>query len=187
MRGLTLVEVLIAMGISIVVGALLVIVIINSAGLYTNQSSRLQEGLNINDTLAEIRTNIKQSSAIAPSYISDVTYTSSPTQLVLRVSSIDNLGNIIADTFDYYVYFLEGNTLHFKIFPDALSTRKSQTKIFSTNVNSVNFQYFDLSTPPLEVTPSSAGKIRISLTLRQKNGLNFETATATSEASLRND
>ncbi len=187
-RGLTLIEVLVAMGIATLAGALLVVIMVNSAGMFSKQSSKVQEGLNINDALSQIRGSVKQASAVALSYTSGLTtYTTGPNQLVLKVVSIDASGNIIDHTYDYFVFFLNQNILYFKVFPDALSFRKPVDRIFSTSADNLSFQYFDSANPPVEVTPASATKVRISLTLKQKIGLNFETSTATSEANLRND
>ncbi len=187
-RGLTLVEVLIAMGIAVVVGALLVTVMVNTAGLYYKESSNLIEGLNINDALSKIRSTIKQASAVVANYNGGgTTYTSSNTQIVFKLASIDSSNNLIAQKFDYYVFFLDTNKLRFKIFPDPLSARKSQDQIFSTSVDSLSFQYLSSANPPVEVVPESATKVRISLTLKQKTGNKVEQKTATSEANLRND
>lgn len=188
MKGLTLVEILIAMAIATIVGLLLVVIMVNSAGLFYKQSSKLQEGLNINDALSKIRGSIKQSSGIVASYISGgTTYTSSATQIVLKVPAIDNVGNIIADTFDYIIFYQEQSQLRYKLFPDAASSRQSQDQIFSTSVDSLTFKYLDFQNPPNEVSPTSAIKVRIILSLKQKNGQTLETNTATSEANLRND
>lgn len=187
-RGLTLIEVLIAMGIATVTGALLVVIIVNSAGLFTQQSSKVQEGLNINDALLQVRSSIKDASAVEVSYTSgSTTYTTGGSQLVLKVASLDSSDNIIVDTYDYFVFFQDQNYLRFKIFPDQLSFRKAADQIFSSSVDNLAFQYFNSATPPAEVTPTNATKVRITLTLRQKIGVNYETQLATSEANLRND
>lgn len=187
-HGLTLIEVLIAMSIATIVGGLLLVVMVNSAGLFYKQSSKLSEGLNINDTLSRVRESIKQARQVTAAYTSGfITYTSSSTQLVLKVPSLDLSGNLIANTFDYFVFFQDQNKLRFKTFPDLTSTRKAQDQIFSVSLDSLNFQYFNSATPPVEVVPATATKVRISLTLKQKNGLSFETNIASSEADLRND
>lgn len=188
MKGLTLFEVLITMGISVVVGALLVVIIVNTAGISSKQSSKLSEGLNINDALFQVRSNIKSANGVIAAYTNgSTTYTSGADQLVLKIASVDSSNNIIADTFDYFVFFLDANKLRFKTFPNTLSKRTAQDQIFSTLVNSLKFQYLNSANPPIEITPSTASKVRMSLTLKQKTGANFETTTATSEANLRND
>lgn len=188
MKGLTLIEVLITMGISVVVGVLLLVVIVNSAGLFYSQSSKLSIGLNTNDALSQVRQSIKEASAIAASFTSGVeTYTSGATQLVLKVPALDASNNIIADTFDYFIFFLDQKKLRFKTFPDTQSTRRAQDQIFSTSVDSLTFKYYDLVSPANEVVPTAAQRVLISLTLKQKSGAGFESSTATSEANLRND
>lgn len=187
-KGFTLIEVLVAMGIATVVGILLVVIMVNSAGLFTEQSSKVQEGLNINDALSQVRSSIKQANAVANGYTGGgSTYTTGGNQLVLKVLSEDPAGNIIDNTFDYFVFFQDQSKLYFKSFPDPASSRKTVNRIFSTVVDSVNFQYFNSASPPVEVAPTSAAKVRITLTLKQKNGLNYEAQTGTSEANLRND
>ncbi len=188
-KGLTLLEVLIAMGIATVVGALLLVIIFNSAGLFYKQASKVGQGLGSNDALTHIRSTIKQSSSISTSFTDgSTTYTSSSTQLVLKVSSIDSSNNLIANTFDYFVYFLDQDKLRFKSFLDPQSSgRKAANQILSSNVQSVLFQYFNSQNPAQEVAPPQASKIKITLTLRQISGGNYETSIATSEANLRND
>lgn len=185
--GLSLIEVLVAMGIATVAGVLLVAVIVNSTGVFSLQSSKIQTGLNINDSLMQIRDAIKQASGIAANLTEgSVTYTTGSDQLILKVVSIDSSNNIIENTFDYFVFLQDQNVLRFKIFPDAQSSRKSAENILSVSLDSVLFQYFNSGIPPSEVFPAEAAKIRVSLKLKQKVGQSFETNTATSEANLRN-
>jgi len=187
-KGLTLIELLVAMGIATMAGVLLLVIIVNSAGLFTEQSSKVQEGLNSNDTLSVLRGSIKQASSVAPSYTDGLTtYTSSTSQLVLKVSSIDSSGNIIDSLFDYFILYSDQGTVHLKIFPDAVSSRPGSDRILSTNVDNLIFQYLDSVNPPVEVSPISAAKVRVTLILSKKIGLNFTTSTATTEANLRND
>lgn len=185
--GLTLVELLITLGVAILVGGLLLTIMVNTLGLFYKESSTRTQGLSINDALSKIRSAIKESSTVATSFTSGATYTSSVTQLVLKITSLDLSGNLITNTFDYFVFFLDGSNLRFKTFPDVLSSRKAQDQIFSTNVKNLQFKYLDLQNPPIEVLPSEALKVRTSLTLQQKSGADYETIIATSEASLRND
>lgn len=188
MRGLSLIEIIIAIGVAGLIGGLLILIIVNSAGIFYKQSSKLSEGLNINDALSQIRKTIKQSNAVQTSFTSGPQiFTSSPTQLVLKVPAVDNANNIIINTFDYFVYYLDQKSLHFTVFPNSLSSRKTQDQLFSTFVDNLLFQYLSLANPPVEVVPPDAQKIRISITLKQKSGTDFEIITATSEANLRNN
>lgn len=188
MKGFTLLEMVITMGLVSVVGLLLVVIIVNSTGVFYKESSKLSLGLNINDALSSIRSVIKQSNGVVATYTDgSTTYTSGTTKLILKLSSIDSSNNLISGTFDYFIYFLDQKRLRLKSFPDSVSARKIQDQIFSTTVDFLLFQYFNLNNPPTEVTPETAGKVRATVTLNIKNGTNYETKTATSEATLRND
>lgn len=179
MKGLTLLELIIASAISVIAGGLLVLVMYNSTTLFRHQSSKISEGLNLNDALLQIRSVIKQAAAVEDF--------SGPEKLVLRVASHDFSGNIIDNTFDQFMFYLDGNKLRFKVFPDALSFRKSEDQILSTSVDSMLFMYFNSASPPVEVPPVSAAKIRVSLTLKQQIGSVFEVITDQTEVNLRND
>lgn len=188
-RGLTLVEAIIATAIAAVVGILLPIIIINSTNLFYKQSSKVEQGLGINDALSKIRETIKESNSVAAVYppTGAPTYTSAAQQIVLKIPALDSLGNTVSNTFDYFVFFLDQDKLRFKIFPDASSSRKSQDQILSNNVNLLKIQYYNSATPPVEVSPTSATKVKITLSLRQKSGQDYEQNISTSEANLRND
>jgi type II secretory pathway pseudopilin PulG len=170
-KGLTLIEILVAMGIAVVAGVLILQIVVSSMGLSQNQSSQVEGGLNSNDALMEMRSIIKQASRIADSSDDD--------QLVLKVLSIDASGNIINDIYDDFEFFLDSSTLHFKIIPDAASNRKNTDRIFSTSVDNLRFKYYDSAIPPKEVSPVTATKVRVNLTIKQK--------TNETEANLRND
>lgn len=180
-KGLTLVEVLVAMGVAAVAGALLLVIIVNSIGVFSEQSSKVREGLNINDALSQVRRSIKDASVVADSYDSgEAMYVTGGSQLVLKVASVDTSGNLLVDTFDYIVFFKDQGYLRFKTFPDPASSRQPSDTILATGADSLVFQYFNSASPPMEVSPVTAAKVRISLTLNQTN-------IATSEANLRND
>ena len=188
--GLTLVEVLVAMGVASIVGALLLVIMVNSAGLFYKESSKVEQGLSLNDALLNIKQALRGASNVASTYppTGSPTYTSSATQLVLKVPSIDSSGNIVSGVFDYFIFFQDGGKLRFKTFPDdGQSARKGQDQIFTTNLDSLIFEYFDGQIPPQQVQPNLAVKIKITLSLKQKAGAGIETNVATAEANLRND
>lgn len=186
--GLTLIEILISIAISVVVGGLLVVIIVNSANLFFHESSKLTEGLNTNDALSKVRETIKQSIAVAASYSTGgTTYTSSAQQAVFKLASVDSSNNIILNTFDYAVFYINGNLLRYKVYPEVQSARSSQNQVLSTLAESINFEYLNSATPPQLVTPTSATKVRMTLTLKEKHGISFEKKIATTEADLRND
>lgn len=188
MKGFSLIEAMVAMSIALIVGLLLLVVIVNSSGLFYTQSSKVEGGLSANEALFQIRSNIKDSSGVVASYTDGaVTYTTDADLLVLKIPSVDSSDNIIPDGYDYFVYFLDQTTLRLKTFPAANSSREPQDRIFSTTVDGLVFKYFNSANPPVEVTPQTASEVQITLVLKQKAGAGFEVNIATSEANLRND
>lgn len=171
MKGLTLIEILVATGIATIVGILLVVIIVNSAGLFTDQSSKISVGVNTNDSLYRMRESIKQASSISDQ--------SNPVYLVLKVSSLDSAGNIIENTYDDFVFLVDQKFLHFKIIPNLLSSRKTRDSILANNVDSLSFKYFNFANPPVEVEPKNATKVKISLSIK--------TSIVATEVNLRND
>lgn len=186
-RGFTLPEVIIASLVSAVVGVLLLSILVNNTSVSYKESSKVLEGLDSNQALMSIRGGIKESQAIVASYPITGTpiYTSGPTQLILRLASIDSAGGIIDNTFDYSVFYISNENFHQKILPDILSQRQSADKVISKYVNDVYFQYLDST--GTTVSPPAAAKVRVTLTLQQKSGSSIVTNVATTEANIRND
>lgn len=188
-KGFTLLEVIIAASVAAVIGMLLLLIILNSTSISYTQSSRVDQGLGINDALAKIREEIKESTGVATGYpeTGSSIYETSQTQLVLKVSAIDNSGSIIDGSLDYFVFLKDQDKLRLKVFPAALSQRKEVDQILTGNVNSIIFKYLDDTHPPVEVPPATAAKVQITLVLRTKIGPEYESSMATSEAILRNN
>lgn len=186
--GMTLIEVLVVIFILLATGGLLLAIISDSSWLFFKQSSKISQGMGVNDALMTVRQNIKGAGFVAQTYSDGPTvYTSGPNQLILGVSSYDSSGNIITNINDYFVFFKDQSYLRLKIFPDALSERKPQDQVLASFVDNVVFEYFNSASPPLAVAPNLATKIKATLILKQSTLSNIQQTIATSEASLRND
>lgn len=186
-QGFTLFETLIVVAIFLVVGVLLVSILVNNTGLYNSQSSLVTSGLNINDAMREIDTNIRQASSIAIGYPEIApTYTTSNITLVLKIPSF-NASGIINNTFDYVVLTQDtakNNLLWEYVFPDILSERESQNKVLTNILESVNFIYLDKNDNV--VTQTSAEKIKTEITVLPTNTGSNKSRTATIVTNLRN-
>lgn len=186
-RGFTLVELLIVVTLAVTVSAVLVAILINNSEVVYKQSSRVSQGLDLNDALANIKSYIYQASSVSSSYpeTPPATYTSSSSQLVLKLASLDANGEVMQNIFDYVVYLKDQDKLKILVIPSSQSSRKSQNSILAKNVNTLIFDYFD--SQGISTTPSVAKRVKVSVVLKQKAGSKYETNVASGEANLRND
>lgn len=186
MKGFTIMETILVITVVAIIGIFIAMILINNTGLFYLETSKVDQGLHINDVLSSIHGNIRRASSVAVGYPEiSPTYTTSSTALVLKLSSTDSLNNVIQGSYDYIVYYLDVNKLRYKSFSASGSTRSSADQILAFNVDKVLFQYFD--SLGNEVSATSAIKVRVSITLKQKAGALNLSNSATSEAYLRND
>lgn len=187
-NGFTLPELITTVAMVAIMGGLLIGIMVNNTGLFYQQTSKVSQGVDANDALVRVRSEIKEAQAVAVGYpVGSPTYTSGSNQLVLRLTSIDSSGNIITATYDYAVFAVSEERLTYQFFPDTAggSIRKGANEILAKNVSSVLFEYYDST--GAQTGPTNAVNVKITLTLRQKAGQGFETNVVTSEANLRNN
>ena len=184
-RGFTLVELIISISIAVLVSGLLIAILVNNTGLFYKQSSKISEGIGANNGLVNIKSSIKESQSVADSFsFSGTTYSSSSTQLVLKLPSIDSSKDIISNTFDYFVYYQNNDKLIWRVFPDPLSLRVSVNQILTENVQSLLFEYFNSAGNP--ITPTSAVKVRVRINLSKNVATEDEHLSVWTEVNLRN-
>lgn len=187
MKGFTLFETLIVVAIFLVVGVLLVSILVNNTGLYNKQSSLVTSGLNINDAMREIDTNIRQASSVAIGYPEvSSTYTTSSTTLVIKIPSF-NASGIISNTFDYIVVTKDAaknNLLREYVFPDISSEREFQNKVLTNILDSIKFTYLDKNDNV--IAASSAEKVKTEITVLSSNNASDKSRTAIIVTNLRN-
>lgn len=186
-NGFSLAELIIAIAVVAVVSGLLLGILVNETGVFYQQSSRVSQGVGLNDALASIRSHVKSASAVAAAYpeTPPSAYTSGSSTLVLKITSIDSSSNLITNTYDYFVYYVEMGRLHLLVFPNSQSTRKQLDQILTSSVDTLAFVYFDSA--GVVTTPASASKVKTTLSLKEKSGYGVENNIATSDATLRND
>jgi len=186
--GVTIVEMLITLSVFVIVGTLLLSILVSNTGLSYKQSAKVTQGVGVNDVISSITTNIKQSSSVATGYPENQpSYTTDGSNLVLELPAVDSSGDSISGAFDYAIYYRDGDKVRFKVFPSdsPKSSRFNEDRILTFNATSLSFQYFDGL--GAEVTPSSAVKVKVMVTLTQNIGAGDQTNTASAETELRND
>ena len=167
--GFTLPEVIIGMVVATLVGGLLILMMVQSAGLFYRESSKVSQGVGLNDSLSKIESSIRKSSGVLAS--------SNSLQLALKFPSIDGSGNIIADTYDTEIFILFEGKLKIKLLPDPQSSRTALDTILTKNVEGLDFKYLDNLNQ--EVTATLAKKVIVTISLKEQ--------IASAEANLRND
>lgn len=185
-NGFSLVELLVVITLTILVGGLLLSILVSNTNVFYRETAKVSQGVGVNDVLSNVSENVKQSIGVASGYpVSSPTYTSGAATLVVKLPSIDQSGNTLANTFDYVVYYQDVDKLRFKIFPDPLSKRPLEDKILVTNLDSLNFEYFDKQ--GVSISPTAAAKVKLTIILEQKAGTTTQTSTNSVEVELRND
>lgn len=186
MKGFTLVEVLIALATTILISGLLLATFLNSTNVFQNQSKKIEQGLDTNTAISTIKEHIKVSNSIAEEYqVGPQSFISDQHTLVLTQSSIDSSGNIIQNSNDYIVFTVSEKLLRLKLFASEQSSRTNQDQILAKNVGNIIFEYSD-SDNQVSV-PKDANKVKVTLMVSQKDGINTLSLVATSEATLRNN
>ena len=179
MKGFTLVELIIGMTVSVLVGGLLLSLLVSSARLSTQQSAKVTQGIDANETTVNIATYIKQAAGVDP--------TSDGIHLVLKLPSIDSSGDSITNAYDLVDYVKDGDKIRLKVIPNVspVSSRNVEDRILAFNCTELIFEYFDALGSV--VIPSLATKVGVSVKLEQDTGSGLQTDIATTEAELRND
>ncbi len=174
---------------SIVAGTILVTVLVTSNRLFLNQSSKVTQGLSLNDSVTEISHLIKLSSSIAPSYpVSSPEYQTDSHTLILKIPATDSSGGVITDTYDYAVISKDSsfpNILKLYFFHDPLSSAKNQNRVLSSNLSQITFIYLDNNNNT--VSPGEAVKVNFTLNLTEKIGLSGQNASASGLINLKNN
>lgn len=183
----TLVEMLVVVVLAVIVSGALVAILINNSEVVYKESSRVSQGLDLNDALANIKGYVYQASSVSASYpeTPPATYTSAPSQLVLKLASLDQSGEIIQGSYDYVIYYKDQDKLRVVLEPNAVSSREQINTILAKNVDQIIFDYLDSQSNP--ISPTAAVKVKATIILKQKAGSKIETNVATGEANLRND
>lgn len=188
-NGFSLPEVILISGVASVAGVLLAYILVQNSGLFISQTSKISQGVSVNDAVAQMRELIQSSSAVvSTNAIGSPTYTTSSDTLVVTLPAIDSLGNVISNVYDYGVIAKNSQNpkiLRKIIFKDPLSSRINANQILTTNLTNITFVYFDDSGNT--VSPQAATKINFTINLDEKAGYSNQGSSASGQINLRNN
>lgn len=189
--GFTLIEALIGVTISSIVGVLLISLLTQNNGLLTQQSAKVSQGTSLNDTETQISELIKSSSSVISSYpVISPQYMTGLTTLVLAIPALDSSGAAVDNVSDYVVITKDPSNsklLRKMIFPDTNlpSTRKSQNQVLLTRLSLLEFTYLDNANQI--VSPTSATKIKYVINQQENTGNGEIVTSANAQINLRNN
>lgn len=179
--GFTLVEVLIALSVASIIGVLLVYLLINGNSVFLQQSAKVSQGLNLNDTVSTLNARIKAAAYVASEYpVVSPVYFSSANTLILALPALGLQGQLVESTYDYVVIARDNQKpeiLRETVFPDAGSSRPSVGKVLTAKLSKINFTYLDQNGNP--VGPAAASRINFTVQVAE--------ASSSSQVSLRNN
>ena len=189
MRGFSLAEVILAGAISGIIGVLIISVFVQNNNYFREQSSQVSQGLSLNETIAVIKDSVRNSAFVAASYTNAGTlYSSSLYTLVLALPSYDANNNLIDTTYDYAVVTPDSTkpkVLRKLVFPNPLSSRKSENKVLNSNLDYIYFYYLDKNSNP--IAPVSASAISVTLNVKDASNKKAIDSSASALINLKND
>ena len=177
---MSLAELLITIFILITLALVVITVILSAYNVVAGQRTYLnlqQEGAT---GLREITQATNLALSITDYPETSPTYTTGSNILVLKLNAIDNLNSPVADKYDYFVFYTEGQTLKLLVEADPASTgRLDETRVISNFVKKIIFRYN-------KIDPKQAETVSVTLILAETvKGAEKEIISQTS-AYLRN-
>lgn len=142
LRGFTLLELLIVLGIVSLMLASLVPTYLQYGRSFTRQSALVDVSYSATSILSTFDELARQASAVKTSAtVFGTLYTTGSTTLVLEIPSISVSGDVVASTYDYAVIYATSTTCYLLMSPDASSARKGVSKKLSSVLANLTFTY----------------------------------------------
>ena len=141
-KGFTMIEALIAIAIFLVLSAAVAKLFLTYFTLYNVQQSTIDVVHSASTLENAVHTAAMQADAIVSSRaFSGVTYTTGSTTLILRLPSITSSGDIIANTYDYELFYASSTNAYQIISLGTGSARMGGTRRLSNSISNLTFLY----------------------------------------------
>ena len=141
-KGFTLIETVIVIALSASMMVMIGVLLFNFSATSSYQAALTESSGSASALLREIESLTLPASEVLQTYtFSSSTYTSSSTVLVLKIPSIDTVGNTITNTYDYAAFYVVGTKAYRLLEANVLSKRTSGTKQLSSTINTLAFTY----------------------------------------------
>lgn len=155
--GFTIIEIVIVIGISIILLVGLLNLFYWHQRIYSQEEASVRTTASVRSALVNISEAAAQAVTIEASHnFSGTDYTTSGSTLVLKLPAINSSDSVIANTYDYFVFYLNGSSVYLIIEPGAGSIRGAVSKKLADNVQSFALTYNN-------GTPSAASTVTIDM------------------------
>lgn len=190
LKGFTLVEILIGITVSGIIGSIMVGFLSQNTQFFSTQSSKVNQGLELNTTSAEIEEIIKSASGVVSQYplTGQPQYTTGLNVLIISLPAINAQGTVIANANDYIVIHQDtpnSKILRKNLYKDISSSRNNENTVLSTKLSKIEFRYLDAAGQP--ISPVQASKIGFIINVAENIATNTQTSSASGQVNLRNN
>lgn len=189
-KGFTLVEILIGVGAAGVIGAILVGLLAQNSRIFSFQSSKVNQGVELNNSYDEIEQTIKTAGGVVSQYpaTGQPTHTTGLNTLVMTIPAITAQGAVIQNTNDYVVFTRDTQNqkiLRKLLYPNVVSSRKLVNKVLSTKTSLLEFRYLDSADQ--SISPVQASKIGFIINVSDMISTESQSSSVSGRINLRNN
>lgn len=193
-KSFTLIEMVVVIAILTIMTAVVYQIFTHSQKTYRIEQSQTALQMDIRAAVDEIVRQIKKASSCLSSYTNGSdTYTAvSETNsdlLILKIGSEDENGNIIQDTFDYFIFRRDpasSNILQEIVLANVNSVRKSDIRTLTQNASAFSLTYLDKNGNSLNSTFEDTSMVKVTVSGEDKIYNRINKATFSSSGKLRN-
>jgi hypothetical protein len=180
MRGFSTVEVVIVVAISAIVLMAVTEIYVTYNNSYVYQNANINDAASAALYLGEFNDLGLQADAVSASRtVSGTTYTTGSTTVVFEIPAINSSGDVIANTYDYAIFYASSTGAYRILDVNGSSARTAGTKEFSDVVDNLTFTYDS-------GTPSSASTVTADITTKSTVKLETFTTHLKQQVYLRN-
>lgn len=187
LNGFTLVEILIGVAAAGVIGSILIAFLTQNSQIYTQQNTKVNQGLELNNAFTEIEDTIKSGGSVVSQYppTGQAQHTTGLNTLVINIPSINAQGAVIQNTYDYIVLYGDAKVLRKKVFPDPASSREEMNTVLSTKLSKLEFKYYDSGGQI--ISPIQSAKIGFIINVSDNVATETHSSSASGQVNLRNN
>jgi prepilin-type N-terminal cleavage/methylation domain-containing protein len=189
-KGFGLIEVLVTIAILGIISVVFIQSYLNSQKTFDVQKSKSALQTETRNSLDQIAKWVKLSTSVVSTLtVDNKTYTTSSEIIILKVLSVDDDQDVIADTYDYIVFqpnSIYSNQLDQMIYPDNNSSREQTSRTLDKNLSAIEFKYYNNS--DAEITQNFEDTVSVNTAISSVEVIRETTNTVTfsTKAKLRN-